>query len=427
MAGIPLKTAASNPPRERAVLFAGWFAIVESAAEIAVDLGTWVELDIATIYGIPLVLAAFTRDRRLLWGLTIVLMLVTFIAYAVQIPSGTFAVREALFVNRALDAIALLLIAGLLHIWMASLDVRDAQARLLHEQNRRLETQTKLLHAQNGRLEAANALLVAHEARIVHQNEELRRRRQEADEASGRKTQLLNAVSHDIRNPAYTINLMAEVIRRSAEDSALVPQVPQMAKRLQAHAQSLVALVSEVLDAARFDSGLLQLRETTFSLNEFVDAKCRDFAALAEAKSLYLRPETPERIVCVRTDRIKLDRILTNLVMNAIKFTADGGVTVGVAVADDGAAVISTRDTGVGMQASELERIFEEFAQLDPSVGHPGRGWGLGLAICRRLAKFIGASITVKSKPGRGSMFAVRLPPECVVDIAPVTLPDSVA
>jgi signal transduction histidine kinase len=131
----------------------------------------------------------------------------------------------------------------------------------------------------------------------------------------------------------------------------------------------LVALVSEVLDIAHLDSGLLQRRESTFSLNEFVDAKCRDLATLAEAKSLHLRSETTERIVCVRTDRIKLDRILTNLVMNAIKFTADAGITVSVAFADDGAAVIRVRDTGVGMAASEFERIFDEFAQLDLSVG----------------------------------------------------------
>jgi len=121
-----LKTAFSNRRPDRTVVFAGWFAILVSVAEVIVDLGTWVELDIATIYGIPLVLAAFARDRRLLWGLTAALMLVTFIAYGVQIPNGSFAVREALFVNRALDAVALLLIAGLLQIWMTSLDVRDA-------------------------------------------------------------------------------------------------------------------------------------------------------------------------------------------------------------------------------------------------------------------------------------------------------------
>ena len=158
---------------------------------------------------------------------------------------------------------------------MASLDVRVSQARLLHEQNDRLESQARLLHEQNSRLEAANALLVAHEARIVHQNEELSRRRREAEEASVRKTRLLNAVSHDIRNPANTINLIAKVIRRSAEDPAFATNLPRMAERLQANTQSLVALVSEVLDSAHLDSGLLQRRESTFSLNEFAEAKCR--------------------------------------------------------------------------------------------------------------------------------------------------------
>jgi len=97
---------------------------VFAVAEVVVDLGIWVELDIATIYGIPLVLAAFTRNRRLLWGLMAALTLATFITYASQIPVGAFELREALFVNRVLDAVALLLTAGLLHMWMVSLDIR---------------------------------------------------------------------------------------------------------------------------------------------------------------------------------------------------------------------------------------------------------------------------------------------------------------
>jgi signal transduction histidine kinase len=183
--------------------------------------------------------------------------------------------------------------------------------------------------------------------------------------------------------------------------------------------------VSEVLDIAHLDSGLLQRRESTFSLNEFVDAKCRDLATLAEAKSLHLRSETTERIVCVRTDRIKLDRILTNLVMNAIKFTADAGITVSVAFADDGAAVIRVRDTGVGMAASEFERIFDEFAQLDLSVGDPNRGGGPGLAICRRLANFIAQVSASKASPARAACSRCDCRPNTVVNIAPVALPGS--
>lgn len=392
------KSAESYRRPDHSVVFARVSALMLAVAAVIVDLVTWVQLDIATIYGIPLVVAAFARSRRLLWGMTFALVVATFIVYALQIAPGSFEFREALFVNRVLDAIALLLIAGLLHVWMASLDVRDAQSRLLREQNGKL---------------------VAHEARIVRQNAELDRRRREAEDANDRKTRLLNAVSHDIRNPANTINLMAEVIRRSAEDPARVAHVPQMAKRLQANAQSLVALVSEVLDNAHLDSGLLQLHSSTFSLGELIDAMCRDLAALAEAKALYLHAEPSEPIVRVCTDRIKLGRIITNLVMNGIKFTRSGGVTVSAAVTDDGAAVIRVCDTGIGMAASELEHIFDEFAQLDPPAGNPNRGWGLGLAICRRLVNFIGASIGVESVPGRGSVFAVRLPREYVVDSAP--------
>ena len=269
----------------------------------------------------------------------------------------------------------------------------------------------------------ANDLLVAHEVQIVRQNEELIRRRQDAEEASGRKTRLLNAVSHDIRNPVNTINLMAEVIHRTAEDPARATQVPLMARRLQSTAQSLVALVSEVLDIAHLDSGLLQRCESTFSLNEFIDTKRRDLAPLAEAKSLSLDSDTPERIVRLRSDRIKLDRIITNLVTNAIKFTSIGGVTIGASIAGDGAIAVRVRDTGIGISDQEIERVFDEFTQFNVPLGKLNGGWGLGLAISRRLANFIGASISVESELGRGTVFTVLLPCECVIDVAPVALP----
>jgi signal transduction histidine kinase len=393
---------------ERSVRFARVGAVVLAVTEVALDLGTWVELDIAAIYGIPLVLAAFASDRRLLWGLMVALTLATFLAYALQIPDGTFALRDALFVNRVLDALALLLIAGLVHGWMTSRDVREAQSQLLAEQNRKLEL--------------ANDLLVAHEAQIVAQNEELTRRRREAEEASGRKTRILNAVSHDIRNPVNTMNLMAEVIRRSAEDPALVTQVPQMARRLQSNAQSLVALVSEVLDIAHLDSGLLQRHDSIFSLNEFIETKGRDLAPLAEAKSLQLIVEVPDRAIRVRTDGVKLDRIVTNLITNAVKFTTHGTVTLSADVASDGSAAIRVLDTGVGIAKDELGRIFDEFSQFNVPLGKLNGGWGLGLAISRRLANFIGASITVESELGRGSVFKVLLPADAVIDLSPVEL-----
>jgi len=161
VAAIDLNRASPDQRTDSRVVFAGTFAIVLTVAEMALDAATWVELDVATIYGIPLVLAAFARQRTLLWALTAALAVATFVIYAFQIPVGTFELHEALFVNRVLDAVALLLIAGLLHVWTASLEIREAQAELLQEQKRKLE--------------AANALLVDHEAQIVRQNAAERR------------------------------------------------------------------------------------------------------------------------------------------------------------------------------------------------------------------------------------------------------------
>jgi hypothetical protein len=121
--------------RPRNMVFIALVALGLALVEAFVDAVTWVELDVAAIYGLPLVLAALTRSRRLLWVLTAALTIATFSVYAVQIPTGAFALSETFFVNRLFDAVAVLLTAGLLHVWMISVDTSEAQARLLKTQN----------------------------------------------------------------------------------------------------------------------------------------------------------------------------------------------------------------------------------------------------------------------------------------------------
>ncbi len=386
----------------RPAIVLGTLAVSLAAVEVLIDWTTWIELNVSIVYGLPLILAAAARSRRLLWGLVSALVLVTFIIYSVQIPPGRFSLGEPFFVNRALSAAAMLLTAGFGHIWIRATEALDARGRALKERNEELG--------------AANEELTRREELIARQNEELECRRREAEEASSRKSRLLASVSHDIRTPLNAISLLAEVVRRAGEDPVAAAQIPEMAQRLQAHARSVAELVSDLLDLARIDSGRMELKEGPFSLNDLLADQCRDLVPLSQAKALRLESELPEPPIWVRSDRGKLSRVLSNLVGNAIKFTEAGGVTLSATRSPGGDVLVAVRDTGVGIAPEQLGRVFEEFAQVH-KTGDPGnKGWGLGLAICRRLVNALGGSITLESAPGRGSVFTVCLPSHCVVE-----------
>jgi signal transduction histidine kinase len=239
-----------------------------------------------------------------------------------------------------------------------------------------------------------------------------------AEAASGRKTRMLTSVSHDIRSPVNAINLIAAVIHRAAGDPARASQVPRMAERLQESTSSLLELISDVLDMAQLDAGAIECRPVTFRLDELVGARCGTLAPQAEAKGLVLAAVHSREIV-VSTDRTKLDRMLTNLVTNAIKFTETGSVTVTASVDGEGRAQVEVRDTGPGIAPHEREHIFDEFARGAQAGSGAEPGWGMGLAICRRLAKVLDAELTMDSVPGKGSTFRIRLGAGTLADAAP--------
>ena len=261
---------------------------------------------------------------------------------------------------------------------------------------------------------------------------ELDTRRREAEEASVRKTRFLAAVSHDIRTPANAITLLAELIRRTASNPALAGEVPDLARELHASALSLVELLGDVLDLARYDSGRLEMQETEFSVAELLDEEYRRFAPLAREKGLSLNVTRPDPPLKVRTDRIKLSRVIGNLVGNAIKFTPAGEVSIEAArdgvdtplgqnlagTTTSAAAalpVIRVRDTGIGIAPESQQNIFDEFVQLHNRERDRNKGTGLGLTICKRLVDAMGGTLSLLSEPGKGSTFTVVLPPQSVV------------
>jgi signal transduction histidine kinase len=359
---------------------AGTLAVLVAVLEAAVDWTTWVELDVSAVYGIPLVLAAVARNRRLVWILTACLVFMTFAAYAAQIGPDVFSLDEPYFVNRVMSAAALTLSAGLCHVWIVAANRLAAQRRSLLEQN-----------------------------------QELDRLRRAAEEASGRKTQLLASVSHDIRTPLTTIDLIADLVLHSAGDPALAAKVPELVQRLRRNTSSLADLVSALVDISSLDAGRIGVRSTEFSLNELLVEECERLMPLAQAKGLRLATKAPDTPVQLLTDRVKLTRVLSNLVGNAIKFTAHGGVSVTATVTAERSLLIQVSDTGIGMARESLERIFDEYGKLGSSQRDASTGWGLGLAISRRLVGVMGGSITVESQPGRGTVFSVHLPAACVL------------
>lgn len=255
---------------------------------------------------------------------------------------------------------------------------------------------------------------------------ELDQRRHDAEQAAARKTQFLAAVSHDVRTPANAIGLLAELIVRSGCDPQLAPKVPQLAADLKANARALVELVSDVLDLTRFDSGSLDLRLTDFSLPAMVHAEVRQLAPLARAKGLQLQAEICDEM-CLHSDRMKLSRVLANIIGNAIKFTETGGITVKCQRLSDGTGELQVIDTGPGIAPADLRHIFNEFHQLRNPERDRTKGTGLGLAICKRLVQALGCKLCVESNLGQGTTFTVRIPASIMCEPQeqpqPATLP----
>ncbi len=246
--------------------------------------------------------------------------------------------------------------------------------------------------------------------------EELESRRKEAEDASVRKSRFLAAVSHDIRTPANAISLLAELIRRSAQDPAQTGEIPEVAHELERCSTSLVNFVSDVLDLTRLDLGRLELRESDFDFSECLSDVFHQLQPLAEKKDLEFVCDTLPTAVRVHADRIKLLRVLTNLIGNAVKYTERGRVCVSAERLPNGRPRVSVSDTGIGIAPENLSAIFDEFAQLKNPDRAKSTGSGLGLSISKRLIGIMGGELEVVSQTGKGSTFSFTLPASCVIE-----------
>ena len=221
-----------------------------------------------------------------------------------------------------------------------------------------------------------------------------------AQEASESKSRFLAAASHDLRQPLHALRLQLGTMSLHAQSGAARDTVD----RTVAMVESLDELFRNLLDLSRFDAGVLKPRLQPFPLGEMFSQLESEFRLLAEAKGL--RFEARPLQVQVLSDFLLLERLLRNLLANAVRYTASGGVIFAAQRAAEG-VVISVADTGPGIAKEHRKRIFEEFVQVREGSGG---GVGLGLAIVRRIDALLGLGLRLVSDPPRGSEFSVRLP-----------------
>ena len=236
--------------------------------------------------------------------------------------------------------------------------------------------------------------------------DELRRSRNDAEQANRAKSSFLATMSHEIRTPLNGVLGMAQAMSAGALTST-------QRKRLdviQTSGEQLLAILNDVLDVSKIEAGKLALEHVEFDLGKLCAGAISTFAAVANSKSLRLELAITEsargRYV---GDPTRLRQILTNLVSNAVKFTDQGGVEVEVDLTAAGLR-IDVRDTGIGLAPDQLARIFDRFEQADVSTTRRFGGAGLGLGICRDLAQLMGGCVTAAAAPGAGAVFTVELP-----------------
>jgi signal transduction histidine kinase/CheY-like chemotaxis protein len=251
------------------------------------------------------------------------------------------------------------------------------------------------------------SLAIRHEnidliAELQAQKSAADRARATAEAANRGKTQFLAAASHDLRQPLHAMGLFAAALSARAHDV----QARNLIGSINASVEALERLFSALMDISKLDAGAVAPRRTAFPLSPMLDRLQREFGPPAAAKGLRLTA-MPTR-AWVDSDPVLLERILANLVSNAVRYTARGGVVIGARLRSE-RVLLEVWDSGVGIAAAERERIFEEFYQIGNPGSRGGKGMGLGLAIIRRLAALLEHPIHIASEPGKGSRFSVEV------------------
>ncbi|UPJ79776.1 response regulator [Bradyrhizobium sp. 183] len=286
-------------------------------------------------------------------------------------------------------------------VWIRT-SVRDfgigERADLLLADGRTLEL------AQDSAVEGSVVMTVTDITAIRGTEKALRRSKEIAEAADQSKSRFLRAASHDLRQPLASLKILIF----NCVDETDAEQRSQILHAMDVSVSIMEDLLNALLQIGQIDAGRITPNITTFQLSQLFDRLKVQFGQLARDKGLQLRIVGTSSTV--KSDRALLERILSNLLSNSIRYTKSGCVLIGCRRSSNGLR-LEVRDTGIGIDGPHLDRIFDEFYQVPVPREGKNRGLGLGLSIVKRLADILGHKLSVRSTLGKGSVFAIDLPP----------------
>lgn len=288
----------------------------------------------------------------------------------------------------------------------------------LESMNAELETQTEKLQAseeelrvQQEELQQTNEELAERSTLLEERNMEIQKKSEDLELSTRYKSEFLANMSHELRTPLNSILLLSRLLSENV-DKNLTQEQTEFASVIQSSGKGLLGLIDEILDLSKIEAGKMDLEFIDVPVSEIADNLKALFTEVAKHKNIAFEIAMGNVPLIIKTDKMRLDQILKNLISNAIKFTSEGSVTLEIKRhhADPQLIDFSVKDTGIGIAAEKQPLIFEAFQQADGSTKRKYGGTGLGLSISRELAKLLNGQITLKSAAGEGSTFTLTIP-----------------
>ena len=281
----------------------------------------------------------------------------------------------------------------------------------LEAQTEKLQASEEELRVQQEELEQTNEELSERSVLLEEKNNEIQKKSEALELTTRYKSEFLANMSHELRTPLNSILLLSRLLSENNNESMNSEEV-EFAKVIQSSGNSLLGLIDEILDLSKIEAGKMELEFLDVSTKEITDTLWNLFSFLAKEKGIEFEIIAKDAPIVIKTDKMRLEQILKNLISNAIKFTEKGKVTLEIKINTDDDKIICfiVKDTGIGIPLDKQPLVFEAFQQADGSTKRKYGGTGLGLSISRELAKLLKGEIILHSKVNEGSTFTLCLP-----------------